>query len=113
MNPTRRFHVFDGSGEHLGSFLTFQAAHDWAHLQARLGGVPLPLDVEDRARQVTRRVTGGDCQDFAWEAVPLGSPDPCDPPEPAASPDAYVACAPWPREPLDARLTRPPARDRP
>jgi hypothetical protein len=65
MNRARVFHVFDAHREYLGSFQTFHAAHDWAHLQAALGGVATPIEVDDRARRVTRQITRESCETLA------------------------------------------------
>jgi hypothetical protein len=68
----RGFHVFDGLREHLGSFQTFHAAHDWAHLQAALGGVATPVEIEDRARRVTRQITRDGCETVVWRSTGPG-----------------------------------------
>ncbi|MEX5633829.1 hypothetical protein [Parafrankia sp. FMc2] len=58
----RPFHVYDYEGEHLGSFPSWDRAHEWAHLQAVLHGVPTPLEVEDRATAGRRRVWAERCE---------------------------------------------------
>lgn len=127
----RDFHVFDGGGEHLGSFPTFTAAHDWAHLQAALGGVTTPVAVEDRVRRVTRQISRDACETVIWQ-IPGVTPasraaaDDCQPDlraDPAASlrtshersPDAYThqqQQPPKPRTPLDAEIIGGGQRDR-
>lgn len=52
----RPCHVYDYDGEYLGSFTSWSAAHEWAHLQAAMGGVLGPLEVEDRRVGERRRV---------------------------------------------------------
>ncbi|MCK9932747.1 hypothetical protein MXD62_37370 [Frankia sp. Mgl5] len=59
---SRPFHVYDYEGEHLGSFATWDLAHEWAHLQAMLNGVPTPLQVEDRSTTGRRRVWADRCE---------------------------------------------------
>jgi hypothetical protein len=58
----RSCHVYDYEGEHLASFTSWDTAHDWAHLQAALGGVATPVELEDRHRRVTRRVWADRCE---------------------------------------------------
>ncbi|WP_235433555.1 MULTISPECIES: hypothetical protein [Protofrankia] len=65
----RPYHVYDYDGEHLGSFATWDAAHDWAHLQAALGGVLGPLDVEDRRNRVGRRLWAERCEFTHWQQI--------------------------------------------
>ncbi|MGF7238737.1 MAG: hypothetical protein ACQSGP_27835 [Frankia sp.] len=94
----RGFHVFDADREHLGSFQTFHAAHDWAHLQAALGGVTTPVEVEDRARRITRHITRETCETVIWRAASPGvapappadttsEPDTVPEPDTASEPD--------------------------
>ncbi|MCM3924523.1 hypothetical protein ND748_23010 [Frankia sp. AiPs1] len=64
----RPCHVYDYDGEYLGSFTSWSAAHEWAHLQAAMGGVPGPLEVEDRQLGQRRRVWVDRCADLL--AVP-------------------------------------------
>jgi hypothetical protein len=61
----RPYHVFDLDGEHLGSFADFDAAHGWARLQVLLGGVPAPVEVEDRRNRVTHRLWADRCEQLA------------------------------------------------
>lgn len=58
----RPCHVFDYDGEYLGSFTVWSAAHEWAHLQAALGGVPGPLEVEDRRAGQRHRIWADHCE---------------------------------------------------
>ncbi|KJE24011.1 hypothetical protein FF36_01700 [Frankia torreyi] len=60
----RPCHVYDYDGEYLGSFTSWSAAHEWAHLQAAMGGVPGPLEVEDRQLGQRRRVWVDRCADL-------------------------------------------------
>ncbi|WP_063822686.1 MULTISPECIES: hypothetical protein [Frankia] len=60
----RPCHVYDYDGEYLGSFTSWSAAHAWAHLQAAMGGVPGPLEVEDRQLGQRRRVWVDRCADL-------------------------------------------------
>jgi hypothetical protein len=71
----RPFHVYDSGGEHLGSFTSWVAAHEWAHLQIALGSLAAPLDVEDRRTRAARQIWADRCA--------LG-------PEPDPEPDADV-----------------------
>ncbi|OAA25999.1 hypothetical protein UG55_10187 [Frankia sp. EI5c] len=64
----RPFHVYDYEGEHLGSFPSWDRAHEWAHLQAALHGVPTPLEVEDRANAGRRRVWADRCEPVGADA---------------------------------------------
>ncbi|WP_131745853.1 hypothetical protein [Frankia sp. Cppng1_Ct_nod] len=63
----RPYHVYDHDGEYLGSFATWDAAHDWAHLQAALGGVLAPLEIEDRRNHVGRRLWAERCEFVLWQ----------------------------------------------
>ncbi|MBX6388387.1 MAG: hypothetical protein IRZ08_05205 [Frankia sp.] len=78
----RPYHVFDLDGEHLGSFADWDTAHGWARLQVVLGGVPAPVEVEDRRNRVTHRLWADHCEQLA---------------PPAAVP-------PRPRQPTDSAL---------
>jgi hypothetical protein len=62
----RPYHVYDHDGEHLGSFADWDVAHEWAHLQALLGGVMTPLELEDRDSRVSRRMTATYCEFLVW-----------------------------------------------
>jgi hypothetical protein len=62
LGGARPFHVYDHEGSHLGSFSTWQAAHDWAHLQVAVTSLPAPLEVEDRQLGVRRRVWADQCE---------------------------------------------------
>jgi hypothetical protein len=57
----RPYHVYDYTGEHLGSFAAWDVAHEWAHLQAALAGVVTPLAVEDRLAGTCRHVWAERC----------------------------------------------------
>ncbi|WP_163553063.1 hypothetical protein [Candidatus Frankia alpina] len=60
--------------DYLGSFTSWPAAHEWAHLQAAMGGVPGPLEVEDRQLGQRRRVWVDRCADLLAAAeTPAGS----------------------------------------
>ncbi len=52
----RPCHVYDYDGDYLGSFNTWSAAHEWAHLQAAMGGVQGPLELEDERVGQRRRI---------------------------------------------------------
>jgi len=66
----RPCHVYDYDGEYLGSFSSWSAAHEWAHLQAAMGGVPGPLEVEDRQLGARRRVWVDRCADLISTDTP-------------------------------------------
>lgn len=65
----RPCHVYDYDGEHLGSFTSWSAAHEWAHLQAAMGGVLGPLEVEDRHAGEHRQVWVDRCADVGQAAA--------------------------------------------
>jgi hypothetical protein len=67
----RHYHVYDYTGEHLGSFAACETAHEWAHLQAALAGVVTPLAVEDRLTGTRRHVWADRCE-------PMGADRPAD-----------------------------------
>ncbi len=68
----RTCHVYDYEGEHLASFTTWDAAHEWAHLQAALGSVATPVEIEDRRhRRLARRVWADRCEQMHADVVPL------------------------------------------
>jgi hypothetical protein len=77
----RPCHVYDYDGEYLGSFTSWPAAHEWAHLQAAMGGVQGPLEVEDRLLGQRRRVWVDRCADLLTPLPPAG---------PAPSPGAHA-----------------------
>ena len=66
---SRPYHVYDYEGEHLGSFASWETAHEWAHLQAMLNGVPTPLEVEDRRCAERRRVWADHCEPVRAEGA--------------------------------------------
>ncbi|MGF7238094.1 MAG: hypothetical protein ACQSGP_24510 [Frankia sp.] len=69
---TRSYHVFNALGEVLGSFGDWDTAHAWAHDQADQADQSdawVPLEVEDRANRITRRVWRARCEFVAWETV--------------------------------------------
>ncbi|KPM56809.1 hypothetical protein ACG83_02805 [Frankia sp. R43] len=70
----RPFHVYDYEGEHLGAFPSWERAHEWAHLQAVLNGVPTPLEVEDRSTSSRRRVWADRCEPVGAGASNPGAP---------------------------------------
>lgn len=59
---SRPYHVFDYEGEYLGSFASWETAHEWAHIQALLGGVPAPLTVEYRRTTESLYVWADRCE---------------------------------------------------
>ncbi len=63
---SRPFAVLDGTNEEIGSFADWNSAHAWAHTIAGLPGTVVPLEVEDRAQRVTRRITATGCELIAW-----------------------------------------------
>jgi hypothetical protein len=70
----RPFYVYDNDGDYLGSFATWAAAHDWAHLQIAVGSMAAPLEIEDRRTRSARRIWADRCAltfrstgDPAWE----------------------------------------------
>ena len=71
---SRPYHVYDYEGEHLGSFASWETAHEWAHLQAAMNGVPAPLEVEDRRRSERRRVWADRCEPIRDDSVLPSAP---------------------------------------
>jgi hypothetical protein len=65
----RPYHVYDYEGEHLGSFADWDMAHEWAHLQVAMNGIPAPLDVEDRRHHTRRRIWADHCEQGAAHTV--------------------------------------------
>jgi hypothetical protein len=62
----RPYILFNGIGEYLGSFADWESAHKWAHELVDLGDSTLPIEIEDRAQRVTRRITPHSCDLVAW-----------------------------------------------
>jgi hypothetical protein len=75
---SRHCHVFDFEGEHLASFAGWDAAHEWARLQALMNGVPTPLEVEDRRRGVGCRVWADRCETTSLDGDPAEDGEPAD-----------------------------------
>ncbi|WP_018504248.1 hypothetical protein [Parafrankia discariae] len=105
---SRPFHVYDYEGEHLGSFATWDLAHEWAHLQAMLNGVPTPLQVEDRATTGRRRVWADRCEPLGVGPVSAGALSgdllaggPCSVAVTAATATTPVFAPPIPRQPSE------------
>ncbi len=63
---TRRYQVYDGDGELVGTFLEWEAAHSWAHLRAVESGTLLPVQIEDRADRRTWTIEGDRCRLTVW-----------------------------------------------
>jgi hypothetical protein len=59
-------HAFDAAGAHLDCFPTARLAHQWAHDQATRPDLPLPIELEDRARGWTRQVWPTYCRLLLW-----------------------------------------------
>lgn len=62
----RPYAVLNGYGEQLGTFADWAEAHAWAHLTAEEPNAVLPLEVEDRAQRITRRIKRDSCELIAW-----------------------------------------------
>lgn len=72
---SRPCHVYDYEGEHLASFASWDAAHEWAHMQAALGGVATPVEVEDRHHGLARRVWAERCERVHADVISAGHGD--------------------------------------
>ncbi|EFC79265.1 hypothetical protein FrEUN1fDRAFT_7617 [Parafrankia sp. EUN1f] len=80
----RRFLVFDGDGELVGTFAGWEDAHTWAHLRSAESATVGPIQVEDRAERRTWTVSADHCRLTVWRRqVEYGY---CLPPSPAPVP---------------------------
>ncbi|MCM3884307.1 hypothetical protein [Frankia sp. R82] len=61
-----RFVVWDADGRPLGAYCDFDTAHRWAHLRRRQAHTRLPLTLDDRVAQVSRRLSHARCELVAW-----------------------------------------------
>ncbi|OHV45066.1 hypothetical protein BBK14_09925 [Parafrankia soli] len=87
---TRRFLVFDGDGELVGTFAEWEDAHSWAHLRSAEPANTGPVQVEDRAERRTWTVSGEQCRLTVWRRqVEYGYCAP-PPPVPLPVPSAFV-----------------------
>ncbi|WP_241831570.1 hypothetical protein [Parafrankia soli] len=50
----------------MATFATWNEAHVWAHEKLQDPDAVLPLEVEDRAQRITRRITRETCELIAW-----------------------------------------------
>ncbi len=63
---TRRFLVFDGDGELVATFRTWEEAHAWAHQRATEPRTSLPVQLEDRLARRTWTMDDGGCRMTVW-----------------------------------------------
>jgi hypothetical protein len=68
-DAARRFHVFDGHGEMLGSFTDWDSAHAFAHEVVALPRTATPVEVDDRRQRLSRRVWAHRCEFVTWTSV--------------------------------------------
>ncbi|WP_128422992.1 hypothetical protein [Frankia sp. EI5c] len=63
---TRRFQVFDGDGQFVGMFASWDVAHAWGHRRAAEPLTRLPIRIEDQLDRRTWTVGPGQCRLTVW-----------------------------------------------
>lgn len=62
----RPFLVFDGDGEPVATFSTWESAHVWSHMRASEPLTLLPVRIEDHLERCTWTIDADQCRMTAW-----------------------------------------------